>query len=359
MTFVPRIDRIFRRCIDDFSLDLRGLTVYTEAATGAYLYTPILAAVAGAEHVFAYTRDSRYGRRDDVARMTSEAAEAWGVAERVRVRFEKTESDVAAADIITNSGFVRPIDAQLVSWMKPTAVVPLMWETWEFREEQLDLTACRAKGVLVLGTHEGNPPLSMYEYGGFFGMKLLFELGLEGHKTRVIILGGAPGLGRAMHAHFTAVGMDVAWFADDDRDARPYAALPRFFAERGARYDAIIVAEHTDKRLLLGENGLLTYARIRDANPACCIGVISGAIDRDGLASSGLTYFPKVLQPWGLMSYQAGDLGPLPVIELYAGGLKVGEAMARARLRGLSVDDARAYALAHAPAMDFVTHETH
>jgi len=349
-----RVDRIFRRCIEDLGLDLRGLTVYTEAATGAYRYTPILAAVAGAERVFAFTRDSRYGAKEEVERLTRDAARMWQVDDRVLVRFEKTEEDVGAADIITNSGFVRPIDAQMISWMKPTAVVPLMWETWELRESQLDLTACRERGVLVLGTHEGNPPLSMYEYGGFFGMKLLFELGLEGHKTRVIVLGGAPGLGRAMFTHFTAVGMDVAWFADDDRDARRYDELGSFFDTYGARYDAILVAEHVDTRRLLGDGGLLSFETIRGVNPALRIGIISGDVDRDGLPASGLAYHPKTLQPFGLMSYQAGDLGPLPVIELYAAGLKVGEAMARARLRGLSADESRDYALAHAPAMDFV-----
>lgn len=356
MTDRLRIERIFRRCIDDFALDLSGLSVYTEAATGAYLYTPILAAVAGADRVYALTRDSRYGRKEEVERLTREAAEAWGVADRLTVAFDKRREDVAAADIVTNSGFVRPIDARMVSWMKPTAVVPLMWETWEFRAEQLDLGACRDRGILVLGTHEGNPPLSMYEYGGFFGMKLLFELGLEGYKTRVIVLGGAPGLGRAMNTHFAAVGMDVAWFADDAPEARPYDTLPDFFRERGARYDAIIVAEHAIERRLLGEGGLVTYDEIHALNAGVRIGVISGDVDREGLAESGIAYHPRVLQPFGSMSYQAGDLGPLPVIELYAGGLKVGEVMARARLRGLSVDEARRYTLEHAPAMDFENH---
>lgn len=356
MTRDVRIDRILRRCVEDFALDLRGLTVYTEAATGAYLYTPILAAVAGADHVFALTRDSRYGRKDEVERLTGEAAEAWGVGGRVSVRFEKKKEDVGRADIVTNSGFVRPIDAEMVSWMKPTAVVPLMWETWELREDQIDLAACREKGILVLGTHEGNPPLRMYEYGGFFGMKLLFELGLEGHKTRVILLGGAPGLGEAMQAHFTAVGMDVAWFADDASTARPYDELPAFFRESGDRHDALLVCEHAIPRPLLGEGALLSYEEILAVNPGLRIGVVCGNVERDGLAASGLTYFPKALRPFGLMSYQAGDLGPLPVIELYAGGLKVGQAMAAARLRDLSLDESRAYALAHAPAMDFGSH---
>ena len=37
--------------VDDLKLDLKGKVVLTEAATGAYVVTPIIAAVAGAIHV--------------------------------------------------------------------------------------------------------------------------------------------------------------------------------------------------------------------------------------------------------------------------------------------------------------------
>lgn len=355
MSFDHRIDRLLRRCIAETELDLRGLTVYTEAASGPYLHTPILAARAGAEEVIAVTRDSRFATAEDVRRRTEEAAAAWNVSPRLRIVEEKRPADVGAADIITNSGFVRPIDRSIVTWMKPTAVVPLMWETWEYRESDLDLSACRERGILVLGTHEGRPPVALYEYGGFFAMKLLFELGLEGHETRVVLLGGGAGLGRSIHSHFRAVGMDVSWFASSERDAKPYAHLAAHWQEAGSAYDVILVAEHADRRRLLGRDGILTYDAIRSVNPAVRIGVISGDIDREGLAQSGLRYAPEVLQPFGVMSYQAYELGPLPILRLFAGGLKVGEAMARARLRGLSLDAARDYALANAPAMAFDT----
>ena len=47
-----RIERILRKCIRDFGLDLGGLVVFTEAATGPYLYAPILTALAGAAKVY-------------------------------------------------------------------------------------------------------------------------------------------------------------------------------------------------------------------------------------------------------------------------------------------------------------------
>lgn len=348
-----RIGKILRRCIQDFSLDLSGLLIYTEAATGPYLFTPILAALAGAKKVYAITVDSRFATREWVKEETVAAASEWGVADRLEVVFEKTEDSVGESDIITNTGFVRPINLEMISWMKPTAVIPLMWETWEYREDELDLKACKERGILVMGTDESRPPLDMYPYAGYLAMKLLFELGLEGYGSRVLLLGGGEGLGRSIWTHFERLEIETDWFSDSDNESMTYDGLPEYFSAEGAKYDAIIVAEHSNEICLLGQEGLLTFDQIRLVNPAIAVGIISGNLDTDGLRNSGLHYYPRLIQPFGQMSYQPYCLGPKPVLELYSAGLKVGQSMARARLSGATVRRAAAYAIQHSPAMDF------
>jgi hypothetical protein len=348
-----RIDRILRRSIKEFDLDLSGLTVFTEAATGSYLYTPILAALAGAEMVYAVTSASSYGPKEQTKEQTIEAARAWGVASKIEVIFEKTRDALERSDIITNSGFVRPIDSRMVSCMKETAVIPLMWETWEFREGEVDLQACKAREILVLGTDESTPPYDLRPYGGYIAMKLLFEMGLEGYKTKTLLLGGGAGMGRSIHTHFERLEMEVDWFSDMYDDSFPYSQLAEHFSLHGESYDAVILAEHASRICLLGQGGLLDYDLIKRKNPALCIGVISGNIDVEGLQNSGLRFFPKTIRRAGYMSYQASDLGPLPVLDLYAAGLKVGQEMARARRAGATIREAAAHALKHAPAMDF------
>ncbi|WP_156952309.1 hypothetical protein [Bradyrhizobium sp. WSM1743] len=49
-------------------LDLSGLTVLTEAASGAYAVTAVLAGMAGAKHVYAFTKTGRHGTVADVRR---------------------------------------------------------------------------------------------------------------------------------------------------------------------------------------------------------------------------------------------------------------------------------------------------
>jgi hypothetical protein len=347
-----RVSAIVRRAIAELSLDLRGLTVFTEAASGAYAYTPIIAAVAGASRVVAVTTDSRYGSKESIARETGRLASLFEVADIVDVVFEKTPGDVGGSDIVTNSGWVRPIDRRMVGWMKPTAVVPLMWETWELRPADIDLEACRAKGILVLGTREDQLPHSMYPYCGFAAMKLLFEMGLEGYRTRVILIGGGI-LGRAVRAHFVGDHIDVVWFAADGGEARPLGELRAFWHSEGPAFDAIIVAEQVVDEVLIGAGGLIDVGEVVSAAPHARIGVIAGVVDDAALREAGILVAPAVVRPFGYMSYQPDQLGPRPVLELYAAGLRVGQAMATARLRGRSLEEATSFALRTSPAMAF------
>jgi hypothetical protein len=66
-------------------LRLDGLTVLTEAASGAWAVTPVLAAMAGASQVFAVARDSRYGTAACACHETEALAAAAGVADVIRI----------------------------------------------------------------------------------------------------------------------------------------------------------------------------------------------------------------------------------------------------------------------------------
>jgi hypothetical protein len=155
-----RLSKLMRDAIRRCQLDLSKMVVFTEAASDAWVVTPILAAMAGAKQVFALTRSSRYGTIDEIARLTSDLARAEAVSDRIEIISDKRADIVAQADIITNSGHVRPIDAQMVEWMKPIAVIPLMIEAWEFRSSDVELTACRQLGIPVAGTKGADSKVS-------------------------------------------------------------------------------------------------------------------------------------------------------------------------------------------------------
>jgi len=66
------------------SLDLKDLTVLTEAANGPYVITPIMAAIAGAK-VFAITRSTRYGSFQEIQQATVKLAAVSGVSNRIEI----------------------------------------------------------------------------------------------------------------------------------------------------------------------------------------------------------------------------------------------------------------------------------
>ena len=100
-----------RSAIERCALDLSDTVVFTEAASGAYTVTPVLAAMAGAVQVLALARSSRYGTVEDVARATIDLARKAGVADRVKIITEKRPDIIARADIVPNSGHLRPLDS--------------------------------------------------------------------------------------------------------------------------------------------------------------------------------------------------------------------------------------------------------
>ena len=332
--------------IRDLELSLDGLVVYTEAASGPYLWTPLLAARAGAERVYALAADNHHHRAADVEAATCEAAARGGLGERVHVVRTKRSDQLAQADIVTNSATVRPITAADIDALKPTAALPLMWETWEFVATDLDLAACRRRGIIVLGTHEHQPPCNLLPYQGFLAVRVLFDLGLEVHKTSVVLLGRQP-LGQEIERFLRAAGCAVETFGEG---AIPYDELS---ADVVADHDAVLVAEAVDRDLLIGPGGRLEPEALAAANPDLRIGVIMGDVDAAAVRAAGLTLVPETLRGGGRMSCDASVLGPRPVLELYAAGLRVGAVIARARLAGLDVHDAVAAALRDGVAMDF------
>lgn len=306
--------RLIRQAINAFDLDLRGRGVLTEAASNAFLWTPIMAAMAGADPVIAVGGDSRWASFDSVRRETRTHAKALGVAERIHVVDAKEPALLASCHLVTNLGFVRPLDAATVSHLPEGAVIALMWEPWEFRPEEIDLAACRRHGIAVLGTNENDPRVRTFEFVPVTVARLLLEQNIELLGAEILLLGGGPFVD-ATRAFLDRVGARV--------QALPAEPLS------GARVslDAIVCLEHMDRQhLLIGPGGFLD-----DETPveADCVIHVCGPLDVATVRRRGWRLVPDEPAPPGRMSFTTAHAGPKPVIDLHAAGLKVGEAYLR------------------------------
>jgi hypothetical protein len=291
--------------------------VLTEAASGAYVVTPLLAAVAGAEHVIAVTRTTRYGTVEEISAQTLDLARRLGVESRIEIVTQRTRELAGQADIVTNSGHVRPINAELVSWLKPTAVVSLMYESWELRDEDVDVAACRQCGICVGGVNEQHPDADVFSYLALMAAKLLMEAGIGVYQSRILLVCDNP-FGPFIVRGLRAMGATVEEQSQ---------------ASRGERWDAILVA--LTPRSKAPEAGLIA-ARWPDAVVVQYV----GDLDRTALRTAGVAFWPVEAPPAGHMGILPSAIGPEPIVNLQVGGLKAGEILWRARRSGADCQQA-------------------
>ena len=306
-----RLAALVAAAVERCQLDLSGAVVITEGATGAYVVTPVLAALAGAKRVFAVTRASSYGSVDDVTRETFEVAQRLGVADQIRLVTELPAELVAQADIITNSGHVRPLDAALVGWMKPTAVIPLMYEAWEFRAEDVDLEACRRKGILVGATNERHPAVDVFSFLGLMAVKQLLDAGVAPYLSSVLLLCNnafCPYIERGLAA--AGARVDTADRLEDAPDA--------------AHYDAVICAMTAGGAPVIDASDAAAIGR---RWPGVVLTQFWGDVDRDALAAASVRVWPPAAPARGHMGVLPSAVGPEPIVRLQAGGLKTAEVM--------------------------------
>ncbi|GLK55222.1 hypothetical protein JOD31_000143 [Methylopila capsulata] len=308
--FAPgRLIQLARERIARLDLDLGGLTVLTEAASGVYGVTPIIAAMAGARRVYAVARDNRYGARVDAIRWCERLAALAGVSQRVAVLERLPEVLLGEIDIVTNSGNLRPIQASTIDALPPRAVIALMFEAWEFREADIDLAACRRRGIPLVGVNERHSDVDVFSYLGPLAVRLMHDAGVPVYGSKVALLCDND------FALYVAAGL-IGQGAQVT-EARSASGL------RGGGYDAVLVAlkpSETADRIDAQD-----AARLAAIAPHAIVVHLWGDMDRAALARRALTVWPTEAPALGHMSILLSAIGPDPVVRLQAGGLKAAE----------------------------------
>ena len=314
--------RLIEQAITTFNLDLSNLVVLTEAATGYYQLTPMIAALAGAKNVYALTRDSYYGKAEVVAQQTICLAKQWNVEDRIQVLLSREDKRIGLADIVTNLGFVRPLDKIFLKRLKATAVIPLMFETWEYRTEDIDIKECRRLKIPVLGTNENHPSLKIFQYVGHLVLKLLFELDIEVYRSKIVVVGGGE-FGKATVKSLNQAGADVFQININKGESLADHQNQIFLS----KCDAIAVVEHQSKEKIIGIDGQITGEKIKLLNPGVVLIHIAGNVEQKSLEAAKIIFYPSKIATTGYMSLSTDYLGPKPLIDLHTAGLKIGELM--------------------------------
>lgn len=331
--------RLIEQTIEKISLDLSGLCILTEAATGHFAVTPSLALMAGAERVIALARDSAFGTASDAEHETRGLAAHLAGAERLSVIRTLDAESLGACDVLTNLGGVRPIDAHVVQSLRATAVVALMCESWEFRSADVDRATCERKGILILGTNEHHESLPIFRYCGPLAIKMTLDAGFEVLGTSVAVLGRdrfAPVVADAL----TRAGANV----------RLVMRFSRSELEQAIRgQDVVFLADYASDDLLLGDGGIVSAGEFAAISSRATVIQLAGAVNELSLVQQGVRVWPTPVVGPRRMSRTLAAIGVRPVVELHAAGLAVGAAGARARIGGASPDEAIAEAMRRSP----------
>lgn len=337
--------RLIKNCIKDFKLDLSGLVVLTEAATGYYSLTSTICALAGAKKVYAIAKDSKYGTLEYIKKITNELIEKSEVNKNVIEIFtEKTPDIISKVDIITNSGNVRPIDANMIKHMKPTAVVTLMYETWEFRKQDVDLIACKNKGIMVMGTDESIKEIDMFKYSGPLCLKLINKPDLNLKNSNFVVIGNNI-FAKNIIKFLSNGGANISNINLNNNIKEIKKKLKNI--------DFLIISIYPNKEIIVRKECIISAKELKELSPNVLVVQFFGNVDRKELNKFNIPIVPKNNPGEGHMGLNIHALGPEPVIKLNTGSLKVGEIMTRARLSGKSIKETKKLTLEKAPGQDF------
>lgn len=304
---------LMKKAIKFNELNLNGYVVFTEAASGEFIYTPVIAAIAGAKKVYAITNDSIYGKKEDVKKNTMKLAKLCNVEDRIEIVYNKEK--ISEADIVTNLGFVRPIDKYTIDKMKKNSVIPYMCEAWEVRNGDVDIEYCKKNDITVMGTNENYPGLDVFNFSGSLAIKMLFDAGIEIYKSRIVIISNDK-FGKVIYNTLINLTSDVV--------------LLKGICEENYKYlidvDAIVIADYTSGKCYVGkENSLLTGKRLKELSENVTVIQFAGNVDVNNIKSNGINVYPEHQVGSFRMGKTLAYLGPKPIIDLHCAGLKVGE----------------------------------
>jgi len=310
---VQRLARLVRESTHRMAIDLDGVDVLTEAASGAYVVTPVIAALAGAT-VTAVTKSSRYGSAEEITAQTTELATLLGVSDRIRILTERTPALFAEADLITNSGHLRPIVGEFAEAIRPGAALSLMFETWEIDAGRvdLDLDGIRSRGVRIAGTNERHPHVDVFSYLGSMAVAELADAGIPAYRGRIGVLCDNP------FEDYLVSGLQSA--------GASVAVAPTLEGLSIAEVDAVLVSLTPTGGSVLSDADL---ARIAAERPDLVVVQYWGDVSRDDAAAHGVQVWPAQAPGAGHMAVLPSKTGPDAIVRLQAGGLKVGELLLR------------------------------
>jgi len=305
--------------LEKFNLNLDTKIVLTEACTGVYSCTPIIADLAGAKKVYALAKETEYGTFQDIEK-NFESYFNTNLSSNIKIIKSLNEID-EKIDIVTNSGFIRPIGKELLKYIDSKSVIALMYEPWEFRKSDIDIELMHKNNIKVYGTNEHDNRLMTMDYIGITVLYHLLDYKVTHFSKKRILILGTHDFTEPIERVLKQNNYLVDIVNNYDNEFQDYDV------------DIFIVAEHQDKREIIGTNE--AYINKDKLNKDKKVIHICGNVDFENVVFS---HKPKEPKPFGFMSYRTDFVDDMALIDLQVASLLVSEGMLKAEelsLRGI------------------------
>ncbi len=311
---VNRIINKIKTSIKTAKLDLTGYTILTEVGSGLYTFTPIIALLAKAEKVYAWTNDSTYGKAEENINNCISIIEKSNIDKKIEFNIgDNNIKHLQEADIITNSGFLRPLNEEKLKYVNENAVLPLMYEKWELRDSDVDVEYCKKKNISVAGTWENHPTIKVFDHVGPLAIKMAFEAGYEVFNNNILVWSD-DNFGEVITDSFKDIGAKKVIITTDQNT----------LYDEAKSLDFIFITDYDEDREF-GQGGFFDFEKLSKLNNTLGIVHLYGKIDAKEASRYLSVVYPSVNGRSNTMSFTLAHVGLNPFIDLQVSGFKVGE----------------------------------
>ncbi len=318
-----RAKKIILTSKSNLDVNLEGYTVLTEAGSNHYLFSPIVPLLCGASKVLAFVKDTPYGAANEIKAICIQIATNFGLNDKLQIATNELPIKwLKEADIITNSGMLRPFDKEKISKFKKGAVLPLMFEAWELRDQDIDIRSCKEYGIKVAGTWENHPLIKVFDYVQILCLKLALEAGYE-VMGNTIFIWSDDHFGEMIEKSFIQNGAKKC-FLSTNID---------LLKENASKIDFIFIADYDEKK---DYETFLDLKNLALISPNIGIIHLYGNLNCENIMKLGLKIFPEKNGKAELMTYTLAHVGMTPIINLQVAGYRVSQEMLQDNYTNLS-----------------------
>lgn len=311
-----RIIHLIKQYCIQLKLSLEGQVVLTELASGPYRYLPAIAAFAGAKKVIAYAKDSKYGNKKDIIEEGKVFFRKLNISDKIQIKTDLEAQDFSEATLVTNSGFLRPINSDFIKKLNPGTLISLMYDVWELRDDEISIESCTKRNIKVVGTNENSEYFPIFSYCAPLILKMTLNAGYEVLNNTILVWSSDDFGIQAKQAFQNNGAKEVIMTTDLSVLNQHMATL-----------DFIFICNYNQKTPYFKKDGCFDVSNFVKQNSTIGVIHLFGEIGIDVLEKNGIFYYPRREGKASQMTFTLADLSPLPLLKLQIASLKAAQSV--------------------------------